>query len=109
MTNLDRDLVLARYAQHVNSSLANIARMVSTPVETHADGAYVHGSDGRTYLDCGGFGVFLLGHSHPKVTEAVRRQLDRNPLATRLFLNPELAELPRTWHPSPPTGWTRCS
>ncbi|GAA1936847.1 aspartate aminotransferase family protein [Nocardioides marmoribigeumensis] len=92
MNHLDRDLVLARYDQHVSSSLANIARMVSTPVETHAEGAHVHGSDGRTYLDCGGFGVFLLGHRHPKVVEAVHRQLDRNPLATRLFLNPELAD-----------------
>ncbi len=104
MTHLDRDLVLARYARHVNSSLANIARLVATPVETHAEGAHVHGSDGRTYLDCGGFGVFLLGHRHPKVTEAVHRQLDRNPLATRLFLNPELAEAAATLASVAPAG-----
>jgi putrescine aminotransferase len=88
---LHRDRVLARYGAHVNTSLASLARMVATPVEERSAGTKVYGSDGRTYLDCGGFGVFLLGHSHPVVVDAVRRQLERNPLATRLFLNAELA------------------
>ena len=89
---MDRDVVLARYTRHVNASLANIARLVSTPVEIGSQGTTVQGSDGRSYLDCGGFGVFLLGHCHPTVVAAVRRQLERNPLATRLFLNAELAQ-----------------
>jgi len=89
---MDRDVVLAQYTRHVNASLASIARLVSSPVEMAARGTMVHGSDGKTYLDCGGFGVFLLGHCHPIVVAAVRRQLERNPLATRLFLNPELAQ-----------------
>ena len=88
----DRDLVLDRYTRHVNSSLASLARLVATPVEVAAAGSKVRGSDGHTYLDCGGFGVFLLGHCHPVVVAAVREQLGRNPLATRLFLNPELAQ-----------------
>jgi putrescine aminotransferase len=57
-----------------------------------AAGSKVLGGDGLTYLDCGGFGVFLLGHCHPVVVAAVRGQLERNPIATRLFLNPELAQ-----------------
>ena len=88
----DRDRVLDRYAKHVNSSLASLARLVAAPVEVAAAGSKVRGSDGHTYLDCGGFGVFLLGHCHPAVVAAVREQLGRNPLATRLFLNPELAQ-----------------
>ncbi|MBB3084369.1 aspartate aminotransferase family protein [Geodermatophilus sabuli] len=88
----DRDRVLDRYSRHVNTSLARLARLTATPVEVGAAGSHVHGGDGHTYLDCGGFGVFLLGHCHPRVVEAVRAQLVRNPLATRLFLNPELAE-----------------
>jgi putrescine aminotransferase len=36
--------------------------------------------------------VFLLGHCHPTVVAAVRAQLERNPLATRLFLDAELAQ-----------------
>src|SRR6516225_6013327 len=86
-----RDQVLDRYTEHVNKSLASLARLVAAPVEVAAAGSKVRGSDGRTYLDCGGFGVFLLGHCHPVVVAAVREQLERNPLATRLFLNPELA------------------
>jgi putrescine aminotransferase len=88
----DRDLVLDRYTRHVNTSLARLARFVATPVEVAAAGSKVQGSDGHTYLDCGGFGVFLLGHCHPAVVAAVRAQLARNPIATRLFLNPELAQ-----------------
>jgi len=88
----DRDRVLDRYTRHVNKALASLARMVAAPVEVAAAGSKVRGSDGHTYLDCGGFGVFLLGHCHPAVVTAVRDQLERNPIATRLFLNPELAQ-----------------
>jgi putrescine aminotransferase len=88
----DRELVLARYGAHVSTGLAGLARLVGAPVEVSAAGSKVHGSDGHTYLDCGGFGVFLLGHGHPAVVAAVRAQLERNPLATRLFLNAELAQ-----------------
>jgi putrescine aminotransferase len=87
-----RDTVLDRYDKHVNKSLASLARLVGAPVEVAAAGSKVQGSDGHTYLDCGGFGVFLLGHCHPAVVAAVHEQLARNPLATRLFLNPELAQ-----------------
>lgn len=87
-----RESVLDGYSHHVNSSFARLSRLIATPVESRAAGAKVHTTDGRTYLDCGGFGVFLLGHCHPVVVAAVRRQLERNPLATRLFLSQELAE-----------------
>ena len=89
---VSRDRVLDRYQSHVNTSLASLARLIAAPVEVTAAGSKVQGSDGHTYLDCGGFGVFLLGHCHPAVVAAVRKQLARNPLATRLFLNPELAQ-----------------
>jgi putrescine aminotransferase len=88
----DRDVVLDRYGAHVNTGLASLARLVAAPVEVSAAGSKVRGSDGHAYLDCGGFGVFLLGHCHPAVVTAVRTQLERNPLATRLFLNAELAQ-----------------
>jgi len=76
----DRDRALDRYTRHVNSSLASLARLVAAPVEVAAAGSKVRGSDGHTYLDCGGFGVFLLGHCHPAAVAAVREQLGRNPL-----------------------------
>lgn len=86
-----RGLVLDRYASHVNRSLASLCRLIGAPLETRSAGTKVYGGDGEVYLDCGGFGVFLLGHCHPAVVGAVRRQLETHPLATRLFLSPELA------------------
>ena len=103
-TSSDRERVLDRYAKHVNTGLASLARLVATPVETGATGSTVRGSDGHDYLDCGGFGVFLLGHCHPRVVAAVRAQLERNPLATRLFLNPELARAAEDLAAITPTG-----
>jgi putrescine aminotransferase len=91
-TTARRDLVLQRYTSHVNRSLAGLARLIAAPVEASSAGTKVYGEGGETYLDCGGFGVFLLGHCHPTVVGAVRAQLEAHPLATRLFLNSQLAE-----------------
>ncbi len=44
----------------------------------YAKGCHAWASDGREYLDfVGGIGVMNVGHSHPAVIEAVRRQLDK--------------------------------
>ena len=58
----------------------HVARGVA---ETHpifvarAEGARVWDTEGREYLDfIGGIGVLNTGHRHPRVMEAVRRQLD---------------------------------
>lgn len=43
-----------------------------------ADGPYVWCDDGRRYIDCvSALGAISLGHGHPDVNDAVRRQLDR--------------------------------
>ncbi|BDB58707.1 MULTISPECIES: aminotransferase class III-fold pyridoxal phosphate-dependent enzyme [Rhodococcus] len=49
----------------------------ATPVTVdHAEGCYVHGTDGRRYLDfTAGIGVTSTGHCHPHVVEAARRQI----------------------------------
>jgi len=50
-----------------------------------ADGLYVWDQDGRKYFDAiGGIFVAVLGHRHPRVIEAVRRQLDRMTFAPPL-------------------------
>jgi putrescine aminotransferase len=49
---------------------------------------------GREYLDClGGFGIFNLGHRHPKVVKAVADQLARQPLHSQDMLDPLRAML----------------
>src|SRR5437764_6264838 len=45
------------------------------PVAVRAQGCRIETADGTSYLDaCGGAMVMLLGHSHPRVVEAMRRQ-----------------------------------
>ncbi len=84
--------VLDAYRRHVNRGLANLLSFMGAPLEVHSAGSQVFDENGRAYLDCGGFGVFLLGHCHPKVVEAVQRQLTRHPLATHVLVDPRLAE-----------------
>jgi len=87
-----RERVLDRYDRHVNRSLASLGRLIAAPVEARSAGTKVYAESGEAYLDCGGFGVFLLGHCHPTVVAAVQRQVAEHPLATRLFLNQQLAD-----------------
>jgi 4-aminobutyrate aminotransferase/(S)-3-amino-2-methylpropionate transaminase len=47
-------------------------------VVDHAMGSELWDVDGRRYIDfVGGIGVLNVGHNHPRVMEAVRKQLDR--------------------------------
>jgi acetylornithine/LysW-gamma-L-lysine aminotransferase len=46
-------------------------------VITRGKGALVWDINGKEYIDCtGSYGVCIVGHSHPKVVEAVRRQAE---------------------------------
>jgi glutamate-1-semialdehyde 2,1-aminomutase len=50
----------------------------SALVAAHAAGAYLDDIDGNHYLDFNmGYGALLVGHGHPVVVDAVRRQLTR--------------------------------
>ncbi len=53
--------------------------------------------NGREYIDClGGFGIFNVGHRHPKVIAAVRSQLGRQALHSQDLLDPLRAMLAKT-------------
>lgn len=88
---LNKDEVVELYRRHVNSGLATIAGMVGLPAEVRSEGCLVFDEKGRAFLDCGGYGVFIAGHCHPIIVDAVRSQLDRHPLSSRALLSPELA------------------
>ncbi|MFF2554891.1 aspartate aminotransferase family protein [Nocardia sp. NPDC058058] len=77
--------------KHFGSTRASLGAMLGGMVEISSAGPWVQASDGRRYLDFGGYGVYLLGHRHPVVTAAVHRQLDLHPMATRVFLEPVAA------------------
>ena len=43
-----------------------------------AEGSYIYGKDGRKYLDfVAGVSANTLGHSHPKVVEAIKTQAEK--------------------------------
>ncbi|MDW8193282.1 MAG: aspartate aminotransferase family protein [Nitrososphaerota archaeon] len=47
-------------------------------VITHGKGAVVWDVNGKEYIDCGGsYGTCVVGHCHPKVVEAIKRQAER--------------------------------
>ena len=99
-----RDIVLQHYQRHVNSGTAKLAKATRLPVEVRSEGCYVFDQDGDAYLDCGGYSVFLLGHRHPDVVDAVKAQLDRHPLATRAMLSAELGRASASLAACTPSG-----
>ncbi|MGW5772652.1 glutamate-1-semialdehyde 2,1-aminomutase [Streptomyces longwoodensis] len=60
------------------------------PVISHGRGAHVWDVDGNRYVEYGsGLRSVSLGHAHPRVTEAVRREIDRG----TNFVRPSVVEL----------------
>ncbi|MFI8368223.1 glutamate-1-semialdehyde 2,1-aminomutase [Streptomyces sp. NPDC085466] len=60
------------------------------PVISHGRGAHVWDVDGNRYVEYGsGLRSVSLGHAHPRVTEAVRRELDRG----GSFVRPSVVEI----------------
>ncbi|WP_405887403.1 glutamate-1-semialdehyde 2,1-aminomutase [Streptomyces longwoodensis] len=60
------------------------------PVISHGRGAHVWDVDGNRYVEYGsGLRSVSLGHAHPRVTEAVRREIDRG----ANFVRPSVVEL----------------
>ena len=64
------------------------------PVADHGEGIYVIDTKGKRYLDaCGGAAVSCLGYSHPRVTQAIKTQLDKIAFAHSAFFTSEPAEV----------------
>lgn len=65
----------------------------SLPVAVKGDGAYIIDQSGKRYLDAsGGAAVSCLGHSHPKVIEAIKKQVDSIAFAHTATFTSEPAE-----------------
>jgi putrescine aminotransferase len=55
-----------------------------------AEGAIIIDSSGKTYIDCvGGYGLYNIGHNHPKVIQDMIAQLNRK----QLFTKPLITEI----------------
>jgi putrescine aminotransferase len=90
------DETYANYRDFVNPPLARVMKLSGSPVAVSAAGATIVDHTGKTYLDfAGGYGVFTLGHRHPRVVAAVRAQLDLIALSGRTMFDPLLGRLAR--------------
>ncbi|HEY9084912.1 MAG TPA: aminotransferase class III-fold pyridoxal phosphate-dependent enzyme [Candidatus Tyrphobacter sp.] len=79
------------YKRYVNPALARVMKLSGSPVETRAHGCTIWDQNGKAYLDfAGGYGVFTLGHTHPRVVEAVRAQLELMALSGKTMFDPLL-------------------
>lgn len=76
-----------------NTRILHRQTQSSLPIASHGDGPYVVDSNGKRYLDaCGGAAVSCLGYSHPRVTQAIKDQLDKLAFAHSAFFTSEPAE-----------------
>jgi adenosylmethionine-8-amino-7-oxononanoate aminotransferase len=79
------------------------------PIAVHAEGCRIRDAEGREYLDaCGGAMVMSLGHRHPRLVEALKRQADEltftyrfsfgnEPMGELAGLIREIAPMDRAW------------
>lgn len=63
------------------------------PYAVKGAGSYIIDQNGKRYLDgCGGAAVSCLGHSHPAVIEAIKKQAETVPYAHTSFFTTEALE-----------------
>jgi 4-aminobutyrate aminotransferase len=60
-----------------------------------AEGIYLHTADGRRLMDFHGNSAHQVGYGHPRVVEAIRRQLSELPFCPRRFTNRYAVDLAR--------------
>jgi putrescine aminotransferase len=84
---------LRAYEEHIDRFLPLYVRVLGEEMlEWRAEGSWLYSPTGERWMDClGAGGVFGLGFRHPKVVDAVKKQIDRVGLSSRLFLNPVTA------------------
>jgi putrescine aminotransferase len=90
-TRTENDLVteaFENYKNFINPPLARVMKLSGSPVEVRASGATIWDQNGKAYLDfAGGYGVFTLGHSHPRVIAAVKEQMEAMSLSGKTMFN----------------------
>lgn len=90
---------------------AFLRQSLSTPCLNglrRARGAWIEDLDGRRYLDLHGNSAHQVGYAHPRVVEAVRRQLDSLPFCPRRYANGPAAALAERLAAITPAGLSKC-
>ncbi|QXV63885.1 amino acid adenylation domain-containing protein [Mucilaginibacter sp. 21P] len=82
-TSTSKQLIQQQRVNYANNRLVagytNTYKEMMYPILIdEAKGAHITDVDGNKYIDfCMGFGVYLLGYTHPEVSKAVAQQLDK--------------------------------
>lgn len=80
------------WIDHVNGGFLQYRKSVSTDytaVEWDDDGAVFRDINGKVFIDMlGGFGIYNVGHRHPKVLQAVVDQLNRQAIHSQELIDP---------------------
>jgi alanine-glyoxylate transaminase/(R)-3-amino-2-methylpropionate-pyruvate transaminase len=98
-----REEVLAMRKQYVNPAVFTLYRDPLMLVEGKMQ--YLFDETGRRYLDMfAGIVTVSCGHCHPRVVEAVRRQMETLQHATTIYLHPGLPQLARKLASKMPEG-----
>ncbi|MEO8505858.1 MAG: aminotransferase class III-fold pyridoxal phosphate-dependent enzyme, partial [Acidobacteriota bacterium] len=83
---------VAYWTDHVNAGFLQYRKSVSTDytaVEWSDEGAVFYDVNGKEFLDClGGFGIYVVGHRHPKVLKAVHDQLEKQAIHSQELIDP---------------------
>ena len=87
--------VMQKYEKYINPSSTRLFRFMGlSSIEAHAEGWIITDTEGKSVIDClGGYGMFAVGHRHPKVLEAVERELHNMPMCGKVLFNEPAAML----------------
>jgi len=80
------------WTDHVNEGFLQFRKSVSTDytaVEWEDEGAVFRDIHGKEFIDIlGGYGIYVVGHRHPRVMKAVRDQLDHQAIHSQELIDP---------------------
>ncbi|WP_246794354.1 aspartate aminotransferase family protein [Burkholderia perseverans] len=103
---LDRRQLLDTCEKHWGASAAKLYRIAGSQIEAQASGCEVHDQTGRSYLDFAcSYGVFIVGHRHPRVQQRIDAQLARLAWLPRGTVDPLQQELTARLKALAPGEW----
>lgn len=103
------DEALELYENYLNPGVARLNRFLGAVLEERSEDCFVYDVGGNKYLDfLGGHGTYNLGHRHPRIVEAVKKQLDKIPMVgSKAHLCSEAAVLAKKLAEISPGGLSR--
>ena len=87
-----------------------LRQSISTPCLSaiaKAEGIWIEDAGGRRYMDFHGNNVHHIGYGHPRLKEAIRRQMDELPFAPRRFANRPAVDLAKKLAAIAPGGLSK--